>query len=104
MKTLSSMKLALLALAVALLAGCAASQKMSAEDRGKVTSAKFGPVEKGQLFLLAPSGANIGLMFGAVGAMAASGKIEDNTKIFSDFLDKNGISIEKIVREEVEAA
>jgi hypothetical protein len=104
MKTLSSMKLGLLALVVAVLAGCAASQKMTAEDRGKVTSAKFGQVEKGQLFLLAPSGANIGMMFGAVGGAIAGSKAEDNTKIFSDFLEKNGISVEKIVREEVEAA
>jgi len=104
MKTLSSMKLGLLALVVAILSGCAASQKMSAEDRGKVTSARFGQVETGQLFLMAPSGANIGMMFGAVGGAITGSKMEDNQKIFAAFLEKNGISIEKIVREEVEAA
>lgn len=104
MKTLSGMKLGLLALVIALLTGCAASQKMSADDRGKVTSARFGLVEKGQLFLMAPSGANLGMIFGAIGASVTVSKMQDNGQIFTAFLEKNEISIEKIVREEVEAA
>jgi hypothetical protein len=92
--------------AVALiLCGCAATQKLSDEDRGKFKSAQIqGTVEKGQLFLLAPSGANIGLMFGAVGGLAASGAIEDSQKAFAAFLEKNAISVDTIVREEIEAA
>jgi hypothetical protein len=57
-------------------------------------------VEKGQLFLLAPSGANIGLMFGAAGGLAASGAINDQQAAFGAFLDKNAVSVEAIVRDE----
>lgn len=89
---------------VAILAGCAASQKMSDADKAKFKSAAIGEVTKGQVFLLAPGAQNIGLMFGAVGALAVSDKLEDKQKAFADFLEKNGISIEKIVREEVEKA
>jgi hypothetical protein len=91
--------------AALLVCGCAATQKLSDADRAKFKTAKInGTVEKGQVFLLAPGGANIGLMFGAIGGAAASGSIEDSRKAFADFLDKNSISIEKIVREEVEQA
>lgn len=87
------------------LCGCAASQKLSDADRAKFKTARInGTVEKGQVFLLAPSGANIGLMFGAIGGAAASGSIENSQKAFAAYLDKNSISIEKIVREEVEQA
>jgi hypothetical protein len=94
-------------LAVALiLSGCAATQKLSDEDRAKFKSAKIsGSVEKApQVFLLAPSGANIGLMFGAVGGLAAGASIEESQNAFVAYLDKNSISVEKIVREEIEAA
>jgi hypothetical protein len=104
MKIVPGMKLVLLAFVVAIAAGCAASQQMSAEDRAKVKSAKVGSVEKQQLFLLAPSGANIGMMFGAIGGAVTGAVAEDNTKVFAAFVEKNGISVEKIVREEVEAA
>ena len=97
--------LALLAVA-AVLSGCAASQRMSDADKAKFRTATIGETvaEKDKLFLLAPGGQNIGLMFGAIGGLAASGAIEDNQKAFAAFLEKNQISIEKIVREEVEAA
>jgi hypothetical protein len=104
MRGFTGMRAALAALAVVLLGGCAASQQMSSEDRAKVKSAKIGAVEKQQLFLLAPGGANIGLMFGAIGGAASSGAIEDSRKAFQTYLDKNGISVEKIVREELEQA
>ena len=96
---------ALLAVA-AILAGCAASQKMTDADTAKFKTATIGETvaEKDKLFLLAPGGQNIGLMFGAIGGLAASGAIEDNQKAFAAYLEKNNISIEKIVREEVEAA
>jgi hypothetical protein len=93
--------------AALLVAGCAApGQKLSDQDRSRYKSASIhATVEKApQAFLLAPSGANIGLMFGAIGGLAASGTIEDSMKAFDAYLAKNAISIEKIVREEVEAA
>ena len=57
-------------------------------------------VVTGPVFLLAPSGANIGLMFGAIGGAATAGAAEDSQKAFTAFLEKNSLSIEKIVREE----
>jgi hypothetical protein len=57
-----------------------------------------------QPFLLAPSGANIGLMFGAIGGAAASGSIVESNKAFAAYLESSSISIETIVREELERA
>lgn len=104
MKAFACMKLTTLACIVAIAAGCAASQQMSSEDRAKVKSAKMGNVEKQQLFLMAPSSANIGLMFGAIGGAVTGATMEDNQQAFAQFLVKNNISIETIVREEMEAA
>jgi hypothetical protein len=87
--------------------GCAApTQRLSDEDRAKFKTARIdASVERvAQPFLLAPSGANIGMMFGAIGGAVTGSVAEENTKAFSAFLDKNAISIEKIVREEVEGA
>ena len=98
-------KLAALLLAAALW-GCAApTQKMTDQDRARVKTVAIGDKvqTKGQLFLLAP-GSSIGLMFGAVGGALSAGAVEDDRKVFADFLSKNGISIESIVREEVERA
>jgi outer membrane lipoprotein SlyB len=94
--------LTILAVALAL-CGCAATQKLSDADRATFKTAKVnGTVEKGQVFLLAPSGANIGLMFGAIGGAVTGASMEDSQKAFVAFLEKNSVSIEKIVREEVE--
>lgn len=90
---------------VLLIGGCATSQQLSDTDRAKFKSAKINAsVNKGQLFLLAPSGANIGLMFGLVGGLAAAGPIEDSRQAFSTYLEKNSILVEKLVREEIELA
>jgi ABC-type uncharacterized transport system auxiliary subunit len=90
----------------AILSGCAATQKMSDADRAAFKSASVvaEPADKEKMFLLAPGGQNIGLMFGAIGGLAASGAIEDNRQAFAAFLEKNNISIDRIVREEVEKA
>jgi hypothetical protein len=106
MKSLSGMKLALLAVVVAVAAGCAATQQLSEEDRAKVKTAKIaGNAEKPpQIFLMAPSGANIGMLFGAIGGAVTGATMEDNQKVFIAFLEKHGISIEKIAQEEFAAA
>lgn len=86
---------------VLLVTACASTQKLSDADRAKYKSAKINDtVVKGPVFLLAPSGANIGLMFGAIGGAATAGAAEDSQKAFTAFLEKNSLSIEKIVREE----
>jgi hypothetical protein len=95
--------LAVLALTLSLF-GCASTQPMTDADRAKFKTVKInGTVEKGQLFILAP-GDGVGLMFGAVGGAIASGPIQNTQNAFADFLNKNSLSIEKIVREEIEKA
>lgn len=89
--------------AVLALGGCAAQQKMSDADRAKYKTVKIGETTKGKPYILAP-GTSLGLMFGAVGGAASSGAVESDTKIFDDFLAKHGIQVEKIAREELEAA
>ena len=89
------------------LAGCATtSQPLSQADRAKHASVRISDTvtKPAEPYLLAPGGANIGLMFGALGGAAASGTIQDNQKLFARFLETNSISIEKIAREEIEAA
>jgi hypothetical protein len=92
--------------AIALVAcGCASNQRLSDADRATLKTVKINEtVNKGNLFLLAPSGANVGLLFGALGGATASGSINDSQQAFASYVDKNAISIEKIVREEVELA
>lgn len=99
-------KLVALIAVASIVCGCAATQKLSDADRAKFRSASInGTVEKApQAFLLAPSGANIGLMFGAVGGLAASGSIADSQNAFDAYLVKNSISVERIVLEELEGA
>lgn len=83
------------------LSGCASTQKLSDEDRARTKTVVVNTnVQKGQLFLLAPSGANIGMMFGAVGGLAVSGAIENNQVAFGQFLDRNAVSIQAIVYDE----
>ena len=106
MKTiLQKGKAAALVAIVLIVSGCAATQQLSSEDRAKFRSANIASsVEKApQVYLMAPSGANIGLMFGAIGGAVTGASMEDSQNTFRDYLDKNGISIENIVREEVEA-
>jgi hypothetical protein len=54
------------------------------------------------MFLLAPGAANIGLMFGALGGLAAGGSPEAGQAAFSTFVDAHAVSIDTIVREEFE--
>lgn len=83
------------------LAGCASTQRLSEADRTRAKTVVVNTkVQKGQLFLMAPSGANIAMMFGAVGGAVASGSINDEQAAFGAFLDKNAVSIEAIVRDE----
>jgi hypothetical protein len=102
-----NLKLAMVLAFALAIAGCAApTQRLSDADRGKIKSVAINPtVQKvPEPFLLAPSGANIGLMFGAVGGLAASGPIASSQNAFSAYLVKNSISVEAIVRQEVEQA
>ncbi|MEI7613377.1 MAG: hypothetical protein WCK63_10735 [Betaproteobacteria bacterium] len=100
-----SIKLITIISTILLVCGCATSQRMSDDDRAKIKSVIINEsVEKGQVFLLAPGGASVGLMFGAVGGAVSAGLMVDAQTAFTDYLSQNSISIEKIIREEVENA
>lgn len=104
-KVMRSVKM-MAAVAIALVVcGCASTQRLSDSDRATLKSVKINDtVNKGSLFLLAPSGANIGMMFGAVGGLVTGASMNDSQQAFGGYVDKNAISIEKIVREEIELA
>lgn len=100
---MKSIGFAILFLSTLVLSGCASTQKLSDADRARSKTVVVDTkVEKGQLFVLAPSGANIGLMFGAVGGAAASGAISSEQAAFKSFIDAHAVSIEAIVRDEFE--
>ncbi|HEX5357395.1 MAG TPA: hypothetical protein VFW93_14370 [Aquabacterium sp.] len=85
--------------------GCATSQRMSSEDKARIKSTQVSQsVEKGQVFLLAPGGAAVGMMFGAVGGAVSGGMVVDAQTAFVNYLNQNNISIEKLVQQEFENA
>jgi len=89
-----------------LVSGCAlAPQKMSESDRKAIQLASINSnvVKPAAPYYLGPGGA-VGVMFGALGAVATEPGREEGRNAFRDFLQKNGISIERIVLEEFSAA
>src|SRR5438094_150181 len=98
----------LVTIAVLVCSCAAAPQKLSDEDRKKFSAVKINDtVQKpAEVFLYLP-GTSFGNVFGVAGALVdigvASSK-DDPKQAFVALLQKNGISIEKIVREEVERA
>lgn len=96
--------LVMLALVLALSA-CASTQRMSDADRSTLKTVSISTsVEKGKLFLMAPGGANLGLMFGAIGGAATSGASVSAQSAFGTFVDTHAVSVDTIVREEFEKA
>jgi hypothetical protein len=91
---------------VLVVSGCATpTQKLSDADRGIYSAVRISqsvemPKEP---YLLAPGG-SVGLMFGAVGGLAAGGSIENERQVFRRFLEKNSISIKQIALQEIELA
>lgn len=98
-------KSTLVALAL-LLAGCVSNpQKMSDADRKAVHQVVVSPnvAKPPDIYYLGPGG-GAGLMFGALGAIATeSGRADARTSL-REFVEKNGVKIEKIVLEEFTAA
>lgn len=88
-----------------LLAGCGTTSLVSDPARSKISSVSInGLVAKPpQMFYLGP-GDGGGLMFGAIGGALAAGPIEKSRVSFQGFIERNNISIERIVQQEVEAA
>ena len=90
----------------ALVAGCApAPQKMSEASRKAIRSTvlRIDPANPATLYYVGP-GDSTGGLFGAVGAIVTNPAREESRSTFRNFVEKNGISIEKIVREEFSAA
>ena len=90
---------------IAVLSGCASVQPISDADRKKVTSVTINPnvTKAPDMYYLGPGG-TAGLMFGIVGAIIAAPMLEQSRKSFQEYTEKNNISIERIVLEEVEGA
>lgn len=90
---------------VAFLSGCATTQNISEENRRKVGTIRVNPtvVKTPEMFYFGP-GASVLLLFGAVGGAASYAASVGPAKALQDFAKKNGIFIEKIAFEEVEAA
>ncbi len=90
---------------VLLFAGCAAVQPISNADRKNISSVTISPevTKPAAMFYLGPGGVT-GLMFGAIGGALSAGSIEESRKSFQQYVDRNGISVEKIVYEEVSSA
>jgi hypothetical protein len=100
---MQKMKMLLVLSMALLLSACASTQRLSDSDRSGLKAVTVSAdVKKGRMFLLAPGAANIGLMFGAVGGLAASGSLEAGQAAFSTFVDAHAVSIDNIVREEFE--
>ena len=82
------------------LGGCASTQRLSESDRASVRTVSVGSaVQKGDLFLLAPSSAKIGTMFGIIGAAIGSTSASDRTA-FDNFLQAHAVSVDAIVHDE----
>lgn len=89
----------------ALLAGCGTTSLVSDPARKSITAVTVDATvaKPPQMFYLGP-GDGGGLMFGAIGGALAAGPIERGRVAFQAFIEQKGISIEKLIREEVEAA
>ncbi len=99
-------RLVALAVLSLLLAACAApTQRLSSDDKARVKAARLNTNVEivASPFLLAP-GDGGGLMFGAIGGAMAAGGIEESRKVFVTYLDKNSISIQKLLLEELDKA
>ena len=88
-----------------LFAGCATTQNLSDEDRKKVSVVRINSnVQKApNMSYLGPESA-VFMAFGAVGGAAAYGASLEPAKVLQDFAEKNGIFIEKIAFQEIDAA
>ena len=88
-----------------LLSGCAATQKLSDENRKKINVVKVNSdVKKAPVMYYLGPGAGPLFALGAVGgAIAAASSVEPG-KALHDFAEKNGVFIEKIALQEIESA
>ena len=93
-------------LALALLAyGCATTQPLSEENRGKIKAVKINDgVQKAPAMYYLGPGTSVLFAFGAVGGAAAAAASLEPGKALQDFAETNGIFVEKIVLQEIDTA
>lgn len=88
-----------------LFSGCVTTQNLSDEDRQKIRVVRINSnVEKVPVMYYLGPGTSILFGFGAVGGAAAYASSVEPAKVLQDFAEKNGIFIEKIVFQEIDAA
>ncbi len=87
------------------LSGCATTQKLSDEDRTRIRAVRINStVQKApNMYYLGP-GTGIFFAFGAIGGAVAAATSIAPAKALQEFAEKNGIFIEKIAFQEVDAA
>lgn len=87
------------------LSGCATTQQLGDEDRRKIRAVRISStVQKApEMFYLGP-GTSALFAFGAIGGAAAYSSSVAPAKALQDFAEKNGIFIEKIAYQEIDAA
>lgn len=89
----------------AFLAGCATTQNISEENRRSIGTIKVNAaVQKAPVMSYLGPGTSVFFAFGAIGGAAAYAASVGPAKALQDFAEKNGIFIENIAFEEVDAA
>jgi hypothetical protein len=88
-----------------LLTGCATTKTLSDEDRKKINVVRIDStvVKMPDMYYMGP-GTSILLMGGAAGGVVAGLSSAGPKKALQDYAEKNGVFIEKIALEEIDAA
>lgn len=95
----------LIAILGTLLSGCATTQNISDEDRLKIRVVRINSnVEKVPTMYYLGPGTSLFFAAGAVGGAAVYASSVEPARVLQDFAEKNGIFIEKIVFQEMDAA
>jgi len=90
---------------LSLLSGCATTQNLSDEDRKKISVVRINSnVQKAPTMYYLGPGTGIFFALGAAGGAAAYASSVEPAKVLQDFAEKNGIFIEKIAFQEIDAA
>ena len=88
-----------------LLAGCAAPQPLGPQERSKIGAVRIdADVKRVPDMFYLPPGHAVGLMFGAVGGAITGASLAEPRQAMQAFVERNGIRIERIVSEELDAA
>jgi len=88
-----------------LLSGCATTQHLSDDDRKKISVVRINSnVQKAPVMYYLGPETSYAMWFGAIGGAAAAAASGNPGKVLQEFVEKNGIFIEKIAFQEIDAA